>query len=141
MPIPKDQWKWFGHPGHLIVAHDCQFHLCTQIGNYLISTVGEWMPGESVREIFAKSRGVVLKGKGDARYADYLTKIGFEDIGAGRKYETMVFKAGEPCQEPTCRCGKPEIDGHELDADSYNDAGSATRGHHAMCNKWATKQE
>ena len=138
--IAKDEWKWFGHPGHLIVARECQFHLCTYVGKYLISTVGEWMPGESVREVFAKHRGVKLTGIGDARYTDYLKKVGFEDVGAGRKYETMVFKAGEVCQEPGCDCGLPSIDSYELDAEGYNDAGSATRGHYAMCEKWANKE-
>ena len=46
-----------------------------------------------VREIYAKSREVKLEGVGDVRDADYIKKVGYEEIGDGRKYETMVFKA------------------------------------------------
>jgi len=31
-------------------------------------------------------------------------------------------------------------DACEIDADGYNDAGAATQGHYAMCEKWATKE-
>jgi hypothetical protein len=135
--IPESDWKWFGCPGHLIVARDCRFHLCTQIGGFLISTVGEWFPGESVREILAKSRGVELRGRGDVREWDYMKKIGFEEIGCDRKYETMVFAAGKPCNEPDCNCGQPAIDGCELEMDGYNDRASATAGHMNLCRKAA----
>jgi hypothetical protein len=89
MTIPQSEWRWFGSPGHFICARDCRFHLCTQIGAVLVSTVGEYFPGESVREILANSRGVVLNGRGDEREADYMTKLGYEDIGFNRKYETI----------------------------------------------------
>lgn len=136
--IPRDEWRWFGHVGHLIVGHDCRFHLCTLIGDYLVSTVGEYLPDEGVREIFAETKGVVLEGRGDERRADYMRKVGYKEIGAGRLYETMVFRAGEPCTDPSCNCGLPALaDAMELDADGYNDAGSATRGHYAMCDRVA----
>lgn len=132
-------WKWFGHHGHLIVGRDCRFHLCTQVGDYLISTVGEYLPDERVREIIAQSRGVELRGKGDERRADFLKKIGFETIGLDRTYETMVFRVGDDvCDTPECGCGMPKVeDWGELDMEGYNSAGDATRGHVAMCEKWA----
>ncbi len=135
--ICQDQWEWFGDAGHLIVSSKCQFHLCTLVGRFLVSTVGKYLPDEEVREIIARYRGVTLSGKGDARAYDFMRQIGYEEIGADRTFETMVFLAGERCNSADCYCGMPKINGHELDADGYNDAGSATKGHYAMCEKWA----
>ena len=60
-----------------------------------------------------------------------------ETIGCDRHFETMVFKAGTPCQVEDCGCGLPSVSGSELDFDGYNDRKSATLGHRAMCEKWA----
>ena len=105
---------------------------------YLISTVGEYLPDAPVREIFAQSRGVALEGMGDKRRAHYMEKIGFEDIGYGRKYETMVFSLnGKVCAGKGCGCGMPvPSDWRELDAERYNTAGDATRGHRRMVQKY-----
>jgi hypothetical protein len=136
--IPKSEWKWFGNAGHFICADFCRFHLCTQVGDYLISSVGQYVPDAGVREINAQVRGVELEGRGDARLRDYMNKFGFEEIGCDRLFETMVFKvSGKTCQLPDCNCGMPEIVPSELDGRSYNDAGSATRGHMELCEKWA----
>ena len=132
----KNNWTWYGNAGHFICAQWCEFHLCTKVGNYLVSTVGQYMPPESSREIIARSRGVELDGRGDARLADYLKKIGYEDIGFERKFETMVFRAGERCAEPTCNCGMPRIDGSALECSGYNTAGEAAAGHLELCNKF-----
>lgn len=137
-PIPKSEWQWFGDPGHLIVGHDCRFHLCTQVGPWLVSTVGKYLPDEGVREIEAKHRGIELQGRGYYRRADYMNKIGYQTVGLDRLYETMVFRAGQPCDAEGCHCGMPTPDDFgELDMDGYNSAGEATRGHMAMCGKWA----
>lgn len=108
----------YGNAGHLCVSRYCQFHLCTSIlrddAHVLISTVGEYLPGEY----------------------DYMRKLGYEDIGMNRKYETMVFTAGEPCE---CGCGMPETNGHEIDFDAYNDAQSANAGHARIVKKWLTE--
>jgi hypothetical protein len=136
--IPECEWRWFGSAGHLIVAAWCRFHLCTQIGDVLVSTVGEYFPEDQVREINAISRGVTLEGRGDERRADYIRKIGFEEIGYGRIYETMVFRTtGDVCHESGCGCGLPTIIPSELDFEGYNTAGAATLGHMALCRKWA----
>lgn len=137
--IPTDQWRWFGNAGHFICAQWCRFHLCTQVGDYLVSTVGEHVPDEGVREIVAQSRGVDLTGRGDARLHDFMQKVGFCEIGYGRTYETMVFRAGAPCAAPGCGCGLPAIDGEEQDMRGYTDAGAATAGHMALCMAWAGK--
>ncbi len=142
MRIPEAEWRWFGSPGHLIVADWCRFHLCTQIGAVLVSTVGEYFPDEPVREILATSRGIRLEGQGDARRFDYRRKIGFEALGYGRTYETMVFRtSGDVCAEPGCGCGLPSIVPEELDMEGYQTAGAATLGHLALCRKWADQPE
>jgi hypothetical protein len=107
-PISPSEWEWFGHPGHFICAQWCQFHLCTKVGDWLISTVGEYLPPEGTCEIIARSRGIELVGTGDARRADYMKKIGYEKLGAGDGiYETYVFHAGHPCRSKHCDCGLP----------------------------------
>lgn len=137
------QWKWFGHAGHLIVGYACRFHLCTLIGEHLVSTVGEYWPERVVREIHAKVHDSEWLAKNGSRRGDdfdhaYMKRFGFKEIGCGRKYETMVFKVSENiCDSKECGCGLPEIVPSELDADGYNDAKSATQGHYAMCEKWA----
>ena len=110
MSVPISKWKWFGHAGHLCVGYMCRFHLTTQVGKYLISTVGDYYP----------------KWDGDR-----------QTIGCGRYFETMVFEAGSPCDLEDCHCGIPEINGNELDFDGYNEAGSAAAGHMRMCRKWS----
>lgn len=136
--IDASKWKWFGSPGHLIVARDCRFHLCTQVGPHLISTVGEYFPDAPAREILAELHGVRLKGQGDARRHDYLSKIGFEEIGANRKYETMVFRVNRTVCK--CGCGAPRVsDWANLDDAGYNDRGSANRGHIKLCMKYAKR--
>ena len=136
---PRETWEWFGNHGHFILGRDCRFHLATLVGPWWVSTVGELLSDLTSREIIASSRGIELEGRGDERRADYMRKIGWEEIGAGRTYETMVFAAGEErCAAEGCGCGMPiPADWSDLDSDGYNDAGSATRGHYAMCEKWA----
>lgn len=137
--MTRDRWEWFGTAGHFICASHCRFHLCTLVGDYLVSTVGQYVPPETVREILATSRGMPLEGRGDAREYDWMTKFGYEDIGYNRKYETMVFKAGKRCDDPDCNCGQPAIDGPELEMNAYQNAGDATRGHLAICERLANK--
>lgn len=134
--IPKDEWEWFGNAGHFICGFWCRFHLCTKIGDFLVSTVGEYVPMEGVREIQAEIRGLQLEGKrgSEARLWSYLKENGYEEIGCDRLYETMVFRAGEPCTRENCNCGLPELSSaEELVAQGYNDRGAAARGHIAIC--------
>lgn len=142
--IPKSEWEWYGCPGHLIVAQDCRLHLCTVVGSYLVSTVGEYLPDEGVREIIANVRGNPLEGQGDARRADWMNKFGWEPIGAGGKestYETMVFRVDLAirCVTLTCACGFPMVDFSDLEGERYGNAGDATRGHMRFCEKYARR--
>src|SRR5208283_5130491 len=114
--------------------------LCTFVGGkYLVSTVGEYLPSEGVREILAQSRGFNLTERGDAREAEWLRKnSGYDDIGCDRKYETMVFNVvkGEFC---TCGCGIPKMIPSELDFKGYNKPKEATEGHMELCKKWSER--
>jgi hypothetical protein len=136
--------KWFGHAGHFICSDKCRFHLTTLVGKYLISTVGELWPERPVREIHASVNDKRWLDehshlKGDNFDFEYMKKFGFEEIGCGRKYETMVFLAGKPCTDKKCGCGLPAISGLELDGDGYNNAGDATVGHMKMIKKYEAK--
>lgn len=125
--IKASDWEWFGNHGHFICGRWCRFHPTTRVGKYLVSTVGEYVHPRH-------SNG------SEKTEQEWLTKNWpGEDIGHERKFETMVFLAGKPCSTPQCDCGLPSIDGTELDADGYNTPGDATKGHLAMCKKWAQK--
>ena len=113
--IRRKQWRWFGTAGHHVCRQKCRFHLCTAVGDYLISTIGEYVICDVI-------------GDGEQFFAD---------VGSGRKYETYVFLAGAPCTQEDCQCGLPEIDGVALDTEGYNQRGAATAGHMRMCIKWA----
>jgi hypothetical protein len=144
--IERSDWKWFGHPAHLIVGQSCRFHLATKVGEYLISTVGEYWPERAVREIHARVHDRIwlednIHRKGDDFDYAYMKRFGYKEIGAGRTYESMVFKAGKPCDAPDCGCGLPEISGSELDFGGYSDAKSATEGHYELCEKWSLVTE
>ena len=134
--MDRSKWVWMPHAGHFICSNECQFHLNTYVGGFIVSTVGEYFPSDDVREILAKSRGVVLTGKGDHRRAQYMKKIGFEEIGFQRKYETMVFRAER--SSDSC-CPFRVADFSELDSRGYNDPGEALAGHMELCEKWATE--
>ena len=139
MSARKD-WVWMPHPGHLIISRDCRFHLNTCVGNYIVSTVGEYLPDSQVREIMANSKGVVLEGRGDTRLADFMKKIGYENIGFNRKYETMVFPASPAPKGRLNDCCPFRLEsGREVDMAGYNDPGEAYRGHLMMCRKWAAR--
>lgn len=135
MQIPESEWEWFGLSGHLIVSMDCRFHMCTLIGDVLVSTVGMYLPDSQVREGLARSRGIELEGRGDARRYDWLRKNnGYEEIGVDRKFETMAFMAGPRCEVPGCNCGQPSIAiATELFAEGYNDPRAAREGHMRAC--------
>lgn len=125
------------HAGHFICAKDCKFHLNTYVGGVIVSTVGEYWPDSQVRKIHAEVAGKHIEGRGDEYDRNYFKEFGWEDIGCGRKYETMVFKATQD-KENTC-CPWRQSSGSDLDFNSYNDSNAAFAGHMAMCEKWAKK--
>lgn len=131
----RKEWVWMPHAAHLIVGRDCRFHLATVVNGYLISTVGEYLPDSQVREIMAQSRKVSLEGKGDERLADFMRKVGYEEIGFGRKYETMVFRSSRRPDKSSC-CPYTAADWSEIDFEGYNKPEDAYSGHLKMCRKW-----
>lgn len=132
-----NDWIWMPHPGHFICSRDCRFHLNTKAGHFIVSTVGEYLPDAPIREILASTRGITLGGIGDARLRSYMEKIGYEDLGFERKYETMVFPALKSDTE--CCPFTADYGSGELEMQGYNDAGSAYAGHMDLCRKWAKK--
>jgi hypothetical protein len=127
--IPESDWKWHGVSAHFICGQWCRFHLATQIGKVLVSTVGEYVhPRHSGGGEQAERKWLRANWPG-------------EDIGYNRKYETMVFRlTGEICERQGCGCGLPDIASGEIDAAPYNERGQATDGHMRLCHKWATQQ-
>lgn len=145
----RSKWKWFGHVGHLCVGRDCEFHLCTQVGKYLVSTLGDYWPERPVREIhaqihdpkwFEENRHL----RGDSFDVAYMQRFGYQAIGAGENslYETLVFHAGPPCSDVHCgSCGLPRpVDWSEVDGRRYKTAAEATKGHYDLCEKWSKKR-
>jgi len=110
--IPQEKWKWFGHPGHYCCADRCLFHLCTQVGKYLISSVGE-MPNSA--------------------------NTGLVDIGCNRKYEAMVFKWKNKCNDKKCGCDMPEIIPSELEMLPSNNRDDAQKNHMKLCKKYSNE--
>ena len=109
----------------MIVGRWCRFHMCTEIGGLLVSTVGAYVhprhsQGSEVRE--AAWLGTHWPG---------------EDIGYNRKFETMVFAISGYCKSKKCGCGQPTIDPEELYADGCNDLREARQMHMKVCEKVA----
>lgn len=140
--IDESKWKWFGNAAHFICGNSCRFHMATQVGKYLISTVGEMWSERAVREIHARCHDPKWLDKNVHRKGDdfdfhYMKRFGYEQIGCDRTFETMVFEAGKPCDAKACGCGLPSISGSEIDYAAANDAKTATKNHRKLCLKWA----
>jgi hypothetical protein len=115
--IPKEQWEWFGYAGHFICADWCKFRMCTKVGDFLVSTVGDYhMP---------------IRGEEQGPR---------KTIGAGDDafFETYVFNAGPRCSAKGCDCGQPTIDGSEIDGERCATAGEAQKLHMAKCLEYST---
>ena len=142
-------WKWIGMPGHFIHASYCEFHLCTEVNGFLVSTVGAWIPEAKACRILAETRGIELKGTDDYSVrCDFVDKIGLLGMDglpeSKKKYETMVFALDletEYCQHEYCKCGLPTNFSHiPIETQYYETAGEATSGHIEMCKKYDNKK-
>ena len=118
--IEQTQWKWFGMAGHFIESNDCRFHLCTRVGDVLVSTVGDYRPRH--------------KWKGD-RPGDRT------EIGIGRMFETYVFQImeGKGCA-CGCGCGIPKFNLSEIESKGCNEQPTANQNHLTMCIKYAESE-
>jgi len=119
--ISQENWVWYGSPQHFCCASMCRFHLATKVGEYIISTVGNY---HSLLKLEDKLRDI--------------NEDGAEEVGCGRFYETMVFLCGEEDKE--CGCHVNITDLSEVDFKGYQTASEANAGHFRMCEKYAEEQ-
>jgi len=138
--MKRDKWVWMPHAGHFIGGDYCHFRLSTYVGKYIVSTVGELFWGDQVNrikaEVYDKEWYAENKSKlGDDFTRAYMKKFGYNEIGCGRKYETMVFKAKK--SDKCGACPYIMLKATEIDFEGYNEAEEAFKGHYAMCNKWS----
>lgn len=54
MNIPRESWEHFGSAGHFCASSMCLFHLTTKVGQFLVSTVGEYFPSDKMSRVGAK---------------------------------------------------------------------------------------
>lgn len=74
--------------------------------------------------------------KGDDYDAEYFKQFGYEELGFGRTYETMVFRA-IPSKDGCCPY--EQASGSEFETRGYKDPDDAYRGHLEMCKTWSRK--
>ena len=70
--VAQEDWVWMPHPAHFIGARECMFRLATEVGGFIVSTVGQWRSTTG------------------------------EDIGLDRLYETMVFRSSPSPEQCGC---------------------------------------
>jgi len=119
--IAPNEWRWFGSAGHFIASADCRFHLTTQVGRVLVSTIGDYYP--------SGLRPGVMRANAE----------GFAEVGWQRYFETFVF----PLDDAACGCGcaMPVVSRwSEIDSQGYQTRGEANAGHLALCEKWAADE-
>jgi len=92
------------------------FHLTTDVGDHLVSTVGKFHPDMNHPRM------------------RYLGPV--DTVGHNRLYETMVFNKKTNALPCSCGCGIPEVDRNEIECLPANDPGTATENHMAMCHKY-----
>ncbi len=113
-----------GCAGHLIVANSCRWKRHTQVGNYRISSIGDYYSPDLDR-IAADPRA---------------TKR--DTIGAGEDsfFETMVFETtGKPdWKNDGCGCRAVKA-WSEIDSCRYATAGEAQAGHEKFVAKYLRK--
>jgi hypothetical protein len=143
----KANWMWQPHAGHYILGDKCKFVLNTYVGGYIVSTIGELWQDQSSRRIHTNIHNNIYKTTwyaenkhlmGDNFDAAYFKEYGYSEIGAGRKYETMVFKAKKSSHG--C-CPWEMVSGEEIDFRHHDTAEEARKGHMELCEKWAKENE
>lgn len=123
--VAKKDWEWFGHAAHFCCGRWCRFHMATKIGNFLVSSVGQYVhPRNSGAS--EKTESEWLKDNPDG-----------EEIGYGRFYETMVFKTTKGVCG--CGCGLPLLEtAIELEFEGSTNAADARATHNRICKLVAT---
>lgn len=117
--MDKSKWIWMPHPAHYILRWRCQFRLATYVGGYIVSTVGEQVPG-------------------DTKVKDTSTAIFSVDFESFTKddefYESMVF---ETIKTDNDCCPYKMKAGSELEIKYYKTSSEAVAGHNELCEKWS----
>jgi hypothetical protein len=113
--LAREDWIWLPHAAHFIGSHFCDFRMATDVGDFIVSTVGE--------------------------YHRYLTTGNREkrEIGRDRYYETMIFykKITDPND---CECCVFCPDGEEIEMIPYNSNVEAMNGHVSACDKYSQRE-
>lgn len=121
MRKPIDKWVWFGRPAHFCGAFNCLFHLATDVGDHIVSTVGEYYP---------------RMGKDGAGCVGKMETLG----ASGHTYETMVFRIAKKNLDPrNCPCGGCILPDHSpsvVDLVVAKSAIEAQANHMKMCFKY-----
>ena len=114
----NETWRWCGHAHHFIGGPRCRYHLATWVGDYLVSTVGDYVPD-------GHSEPMSLGPEPDMFF------------------ETMVFTAhlvDDPDRDDNCH-GYTVTSWTEVDAWRYQAVEAANEGHLRACFTWATRQQ
>lgn len=112
--IAPSEWEWRGLAGHFCSANDCRFHLCTRIGNVLVSTVGAYYPRD------AEEMETIGLSHHYETYVFQLDANGEIESHAGIDFESLALQPGQ--------------DPYECDT-------IAEQMHMRMCLKWAEEQQ
>lgn len=111
--ITRKEWVWCAYPGHFIGSSECLMHLHTRVGDFRISTVGDYRP----------------RGR-DGERPTSPTPIG---AGPDALFETYVFAVTGSGLH-----GEGEVtDYAEVDGERYAAAEDAEAGHMRYCEKYA----
>lgn len=106
---------WHGQAGHFVGWRDCQWHLCTEVNGYIISTLGEYIPNRQ-RNTVGQAMPLGLSP---------------DDL-----YESMIFEVGGHCP---CGCGHPTQSGSSLDMNRYKTPLEARLGHMKLVEEYSKK--
>lgn len=113
--MKRADWIWMPHAAQWCIGDHCRFHLATWVGNYIVSTVGEWLSDSE--------------------------DMKFKDIAHNAKYESMVFPSTLQTDPESKCCPYTSASWMEIDVDRYNDPIKATKGHMRLCEKWAKSKK
>lgn len=108
--IPESEWHWIAVPMHYVCAGRCLFRLATRVGDYIISSIGDFHDSDGHKQ----------------------------SIGLNRFYETFVFRRGLDCPCGCGEPGIDNY--NEIESRGYTNHKSARDGHMELCYKYAKQQ-
>lgn len=118
-----------GCKGHLIVGNSCRWHRHTQVGNYRISTIGDYYSVNYKKLDKGVPRSLALER---------------DRVGSGAKdfFESQVFKTSRKREKQNDGCGcRRVIDWGGLECKRYPTAGKAQAGHERLVQKYLRKRK